>query len=140
MTKGERVKSKLMTDAEICRSYRNAADQKAQINILAQLNAVPRGVILSALERGGLYKPEAVSQDPGIAGIQTTVKKQRRYSEHEDTLICNMRLAGAPWNDIAEALGVSIKALQNHVTGTGLRAQINLEAGVKRGEAAELAV
>jgi len=47
-----------MTDSEICRSYRNAAKQNAQIQILAELTGRKRLDIIMVLAAGGEKLPK----------------------------------------------------------------------------------
>lgn len=47
------------TKEEVVRSYREAADPKKQIGIIAELNAVPKKEIRGILEEAGMLKPEA---------------------------------------------------------------------------------
>ena len=47
-----------MTEREICTSYRNAAKQTAQIQILAELNGMSRMQIITILLRNGEKLPE----------------------------------------------------------------------------------
>lgn len=49
----------LWTKEEVVRSYREAADPKKQIGIIAELNAVPKKEIRGILEEAGVLKPEA---------------------------------------------------------------------------------
>lgn len=43
-----------MTEGEILRSYREAKNPKEQINVLAELNAVPKDTIIDILKKQGV--------------------------------------------------------------------------------------
>lgn len=62
--KAKRERVERMTDAEICRRYHDAKDQKMQIGILADMNLCSKEQIMRILERNGINCGRA-RKDPG---------------------------------------------------------------------------
>lgn len=83
-----------MTPREICRSYREARDQKEQIGILADLNASSKDRIVSILRDGG----------EEIDWFRPNAKAGRQWSEEEDAAVLERRKARATFREIAEEL------------------------------------
>lgn len=96
------------SDKDICDMYRRAADQKAQIRILAQLNNCKEDEIRDVLERNGIepvkpravqhraepYKPwtiEEMVQLLYLVANGMTDKKLSEYFKRSETAISNMK-------------------------------------------------
>ena len=90
-----------MSNDEICVRYRQAKDKKAQIKILADLNATSKQEIISVLESAGIPLPEKVKQ-----AKPDKPKSQRTFKFDEDLArqLYDQRLMD---KEIAERLGVS---------------------------------
>lgn len=67
------------TDEEIARHYRNAADQKAIIGILADLNATTRREIFAALGRQGII----VIQPPRVMHHRAKMDQEKAKRLYE---------------------------------------------------------
>lgn len=87
-----------MTDDEICVRYRQARDKKAQIKILADLNATSKQEIISVLEDAGIPLPEKLKLDK---------PKPPRVFKFDENLARQFYVQGMMDKEIAEQLGVS---------------------------------
>lgn len=82
-----------MSDAEIARSYRNCADAKAQVGILAELNCRSKTEVKEKLKELGLIRSRNDAQ---------------RFTEEDDKRIWKMRHdEQRPYTIIAKAIGKS---------------------------------
>lgn len=61
-------RDKPMTEAEICREYREAKNQRAQVEILADLNLCSKNEILKVLMVNGQDVTPAGPRKPGSGG------------------------------------------------------------------------
>ena len=70
-----------MSAAEIVREYRTAKDQRAQVKILAELNACSPDHIKKILQENG--EPVSLPQRPARAPAQRTIEKPGKALERE---------------------------------------------------------
>ena len=82
-----------MTTQEICRSYREARNQKEQIGILADLNASSKERIVSVLRDGG----------ENVDWFRSNTNAGRAWTEEEDEELLMMREARKTFREIAAA-------------------------------------
>lgn len=68
-----------MTDAEICRSYREAKDKRSQVGVLAELNVCSKDLIREILSRNGIDAPK-----PGRKAVLMDKAKQLLKSEESE--------------------------------------------------------
>ena len=97
-----------MRDEQIVTSWRDSADRKAQIKILAELNAVPRSVIEDILiEHGceiGKKKKTAVKRDA-----------KKPWAESDDLRLTEMHKNGVPYEEMAETLSRTVGAVKYRI-------------------------
>ena len=80
-----------MTDEEIRKNWKRAQDKRAQIGILAELNARPKEDVIEKLKELGEEIPEFR-------------KAKSKLTEHDDRIIWRMRTDGAVFSKISLAL------------------------------------
>lgn len=80
----------MMTETDICREYRQAANQRAQIGILADLNVTTKREIMAILERNGVVFPP-------MRGVNRSWDKARARTLYDQ---------GKTDREIAELVGV----------------------------------
>jgi len=86
-----------MTEADICREYRQAKDKQKQISVLADMNACASGEIIALLVRNG----EKV--EPGAKGREGDAMKGRGWDTEKAMALYN---EGKTDQEIAEAVFV----------------------------------
>lgn len=105
-----------MTYEEICKAYREAKDRAEQIEILKDMNCVPRSKIIDILVRNG-YKVRIAIPSKGM-------KKRRELTDDEyqkalyrrlDVLDANIAKLENEFRDILAVLGVDRGEVQEDV-------------------------
>ena len=86
-----------MTESEVLRNICDAADQKAQIKICAQLNAVPEDDIKEILKKNGVdLRKLKTEKKKNIHGV--------KYKAHKNPANAEKKSVNAEPNPIAQAL------------------------------------
>ena len=103
---------------EILMMYRQAANRRKQISILADLYLCTKQEITEILKEAGLITdaksiPRATSKR--IAG-----KRWRLWTDEEETILCDMRRNGESYKEIAAVLGRSFQSVSNKAKCLGL--------------------
>lgn len=88
-----------MTDEEICRHYRLAADKREAVTILADLNAAGTQDIRQALHRGGVKD---------VPGQRTRVA----LAPEKEEKVRKMLLAGETKSAAAQATGLGLRTVE----------------------------
>lgn len=107
-----------MTEKEICKSYRRAENKRAQIGILAELNATSKEFIKEILERGG---------EMGRPRLKAEAPKKTIINEDFAAAVDDMTGKRVPMPDIVkdaiqfgiDALDVKITELEAEYKATG---------------------
>lgn len=99
-----------MSAGEIRQSYRLAKDQRKQVNILAELNAVPTSTIKRILAEGGLIAKESLAP-----------KVLTKWTDDKIEQIVKMLLCGYKHKEIAEAMNTTIHAIEQQISKKKLR-------------------
>ena len=107
-----------MTAKEIVDSYRNALDPKAQVKILAELNAVSPDVIREALTGCGVELPKERGRRD----------KKRKFDREEAARLYEQGYADA---EIAKALGVGKTAVSDWRKENGLLPAVDKRGGAR---------
>lgn len=96
-----------MTDDEIRRSWRRAADKGEQIKIIAELNARTKEDVVKKLQ--------ALGEDVGEIKSRTGRKPHYKITDDDERKIWKERMKGTPYYKIARMLGglVTESAIQN---------------------------
>lgn len=103
---------------EIVMMYRQAANRRKQISILADLYLCTKQEITEILKEAGLITdaksiPRATSKR--IAG-----KRWWLWTDEEETILCDMRRNGESYKEIAAVLGRSFQSVSNKAKCLGL--------------------
>ncbi len=111
------MSGRYMTDGEIAASFRHAADQRGQIRILAELNACGTEEIRGILISRGLNPPKVRRYDPTEEERKTKPRQSRgdAWTEEQTQMLLEMRRHGCEFDDIAEAVGRTEKAVRSHI-------------------------
>lgn len=99
-----------MTDAEIVRSYNEAANKNKQIGILSELTLKPVNEIADILKANGMQLPEKHEKE------EPAKNQYAKYSwtnEREAKLLA-LREQGLTWEQIAEEIGGTKKSVSMH--------------------------
>ncbi len=92
-----------MTEAEVCREYRQAKDKQAQIGILAELNLCTQDEIRALLVRNGFLK-DLPEKKPAARRNQSRKKGTVSWDTEQALALCE---EGRTDRKIGEALGVA---------------------------------
>lgn len=118
-----------MTNSEIVRSYKEARAKKAQIKILAELNAVTTGEIEEILREGGI-----------LLDTKTRKRTPAPKTDWTPELIGDLKQfagEGLTYNEIAERLGVDSKAVYYKANALGLKVTPSSRWDKKNSKASE---
>lgn len=120
-----------MSDAEISTGYRTAKNKDAQVQILADLNGVPREAMEEKLRELGLLEKTGGEGEPPR-------KKAPRPAPFDETRAKELHAEGRDDLAISEMLGVSKTVFANWRREQGLNANYpKLRASKRQGKAAE---
>ena len=103
-----------MTEGEIRQSYRLAKDQRNQITILAELNAVPTSIIKRILAEGGLITPESLAK-----------KMLTKWTEDKIETLVKLLICGYRHKEIAAIMNTTICAIEQQISKKKLRKRCN---------------
>lgn len=94
-----------MTESDICSLYRNAKNQQAQVNILAQLNAVKAETIRNILRKNGITPAEPKA-------VKHRKKAQKQWTVEELLRFMHLLNEGKSNQELAELFDRSIGAIR----------------------------
>lgn len=127
-----------MTASEILQMYRQAADRKAQIEILAQLNAVTKDEIRAVLRSCGEDVPEEPKKKPGrprkdpVPVVEETPEEEGTGEAAEERPKGRQKRAAEPMS--AGALAEILARVTEGFPGTA----VTLESGTPTGAKLEI--
>lgn len=102
-----------MSEADICREYRQAKNKNAQVQVLADLNGTNKKIILDILQRGGEF--EAKPSEPKTKAPKKTVAIKGFWTPELTNDMLRMRDEGLSYEEIGEKLGVNKRAICDKV-------------------------
>lgn len=95
-----------MTDGEIVASYRQAANKKQQIGILADLTRKKVPEVIAILQQNGENIPMG-AEDGDTSG-------QVRWTNEREAKLLALKEAGKTWQEIADEIGGTNKSVSMH--------------------------
>jgi hypothetical protein len=103
-----------IAEDKIVTIYKLAKNRRAQISILAQLNDVPRSVILGVLSKYG------IDPAPPKWKVERTEKAMGKWSEEEDLYITEEYRKGTSREQMARTLGRTLLAVKARLSVLGV--------------------